>query len=173
MKKLSLVVLAGVFCLSVTNVFAQTNTQTRPETDQEKIIRLETENAALRSQLMSLTTSVGTNTTIQPGHVYQAATKPYYSNMQVQQTCEEFDAIDGFGRNGKDKIEEYAKEQYARKGRKIVSAELKIYSLEQYGYLSGTWRVYYKITLLVSNPSNNTAYYKTFKKWIPENLRKK
>ena len=50
MKKLWLVVLVGVFSLGTTSVFAQA----KPETPQEKMMRLEVENASLRAQVISL-----------------------------------------------------------------------------------------------------------------------
>ena len=54
MRKLMLAVLVGVFCLGTTNTFAQT----KQETPQEKILRLEVENRVLSERVTALTQEV-------------------------------------------------------------------------------------------------------------------
>ncbi|MBO4674495.1 MAG: DUF3450 family protein [Elusimicrobiaceae bacterium] len=56
MKKLLFVTLMGVFCFAAVNTFTQQ--PQKKETVQEKTIRLETENKALKEQIKNLNTQV-------------------------------------------------------------------------------------------------------------------
>lgn len=170
MNKMLVAALVGVFCLGATNVFAQTQTQTKPETDQEKIIRLEVENAALRAQLVSLTQNQAQPASTQvQGNAAQAELKPYYETLQIQQLCEAFDRMEGYGADRDDKIDQYAKEQYARHGRKVVKVETNSYSITT-GVFSGSKpRRVYQITITILNAKRNRGFEKTYQKWVPEN----
>ena len=54
MKKLAFAVFVGIFCLGATSAFAQT----KKETTQEKILRLEVENRVLNERVTSLTQEI-------------------------------------------------------------------------------------------------------------------
>lgn len=114
MKKLITYTLVGLFCLSTTTGFSQT----QKETPQEKILRLEVENKVLQQknhkltqQIMKLKTLLQSrNTATQPGASWatpwpqQAPTpssqgskkaslptlKPYYLTLEVQKKCEKY-----------------------------------------------------------------------------------
>lgn len=166
MKKLLLAVLVGVFGLGMTNVFAQTAIQTRPETDQEKIIRLTAENAALKNALVNAQSQA-------QGNAPQAAStntlKPYYANMEIQQLCERFDAIEGLGRDRNSSIDAYMKEKYMRSHKQVVKAEMNT-SYTTSGVFDGSRpRTVYTITLTIMNRKGNTARIKTYEKWIYNN----
>ena len=98
MKKLVIAVFVGTFCLGTTNVFAQT----KQETPQEKIMRLEIENKVKQELLESLTRKVATleaelnkqQAAAQKEAVAKKNTapalKPYYATLEIQQKCEQY-----------------------------------------------------------------------------------
>ena len=98
MKKLVIAVLVGTFCLGTTNTFAQT----KKETPQEKIMRLEIENKVRQELMDSLSRKIATLETelnkqqaaAQKEAVAKkntaTALKPYYATLEVQQKCEKY-----------------------------------------------------------------------------------
>ena len=98
MKKLVIAVLVGTFCLGTTNTFAQT----KQETPQEKIMRLEIENKVRQELMDSLSRKIATLETelnkqqaaAQKEAVAKkntaTALKPYYATLEVQQKCEQY-----------------------------------------------------------------------------------
>ena len=170
MKKLLSVVLVGVFSLGATSVFAQT----KPETIQEKLVRLEIENAALRAQVISLT-----NAQAQPqANASQTALtnvlKPYYANLKIQQVCEEFDAIEGLGPDQDFKIDTYMKKQYLKgQGKEVADAEIQITPATSSVFTGSRPRTVYKITLTIMKRGGKLAHLKTYEKWVYANLDKR
>ena len=163
MKKL-LAVLVGVFCLGATSVFAQT----RPETTQEKIVRLEVENASLKAQVVSLTNAQSQPQNNAPQAALTNTLKPYYANLQIQQLCEQFDAVEGFGADKNFKIDTYMKRQYMKgKGKEVINAEMQVYTAAS-SVVTGRWpRTVYQITLTIKKQGATTiAHTKTYKKWV-------
>ena len=91
MKKLLLAVFVGIFCLSTTNVLAQT----KQETPQEKIMRLEIENQVRQELMDSLVRRIlyleaQLNKQQAAAQNIVPALKPYYANMEIQQVCEAY-----------------------------------------------------------------------------------
>lgn len=162
MKKLLLVVLAGVFSLGATSVFAQT----KPETLQEKIVRLEIENASLRAQIISLTNA--------QSQAQEKTLKPYYASMKIQQLCEEFDAIEGLGPDQDFKIDTYMKKQYMKgQGIEVSNAEMQISPTTSSVFTGSRSRRVYKITLTIMKRGGKTAHLKTYEKWVYDNLNRR
>ncbi len=97
MKKLMMCTLIGLFCFSTMTSFAQT----KKETPQEKILRLEVENKVLREQVQNLMQQVielkaqqktmlrnpGTQTSANHRKA-SVPLKPYYANLDIQRICE-------------------------------------------------------------------------------------
>ena len=81
-KNLFTCALVILFCLITVPGF----TQTKKETPQEKILRLEIENAQLKHQNAQLKTQLMQLKKTQA----QTPTKPYYRTVQIQQLCEKY-----------------------------------------------------------------------------------
>ncbi|MBP5404141.1 MAG: hypothetical protein J6Y17_03525 [Elusimicrobiaceae bacterium] len=76
MKKLALAILVGIVCLGATSSFAQT----KKETTQEKILRLEVENRILKRE----------NLLLQERLSALEERKPYYLTFEIQKKCEKY-----------------------------------------------------------------------------------
>lgn len=98
MKKITISILVGTFCLGTTNTFAQT----KQETPQEKIMRLEIENKVRQELMDSLSRKVATleaelnkqQAVAQKEAVAKkniaTVLKPYYATLEIQQKCEQY-----------------------------------------------------------------------------------
>ena len=161
MKKLLLAVLVGTFCLSATNVLAQTFTGSELNPTQEEIILLKLENATLRAQLQG--NALPSLPTL----------KPYYHTLKIQQQCEAFDKVIGHGGDRNFNIEQYMNEQYTRYGRKVIAAELTVYRTSSGIFTGSEPRLSYSINITIANPAKSIAYNKTYTKWIPDDSSNK
>lgn len=97
MKKLTTYILFGLFCLNTTIGFAQT----KKETVQEKILRLEVENKILKQQNAQLKKQMEHLKKIQAQYP-----RPYYRTVEIQQLCEKYPVCKKWakGRYQKDKF---------------------------------------------------------------------
>lgn len=148
MKKLALAVLVGTLCLGATSAFAQT----KKETTQEKILRLEVENRVLNERVTSLTQEIASLQSQlaaakaqQPKataiHAQtQSAVKPYYANAQIQQKCERYT-----------KCAEFASKTYQYYSQKYKHFQITKVSEEQFfdapGIFGGSGETVYKLWL--------------------------
>lgn len=93
MKKLMTCTLVGLFCLNATGAIAQS----KQETPQERILRLETENKVLQNQIQALTQQVQELAAQIKKETPKSTTnksvpelKPYYANLDIQNKCDKF-----------------------------------------------------------------------------------
>ncbi|MBP5404143.1 MAG: hypothetical protein J6Y17_03535 [Elusimicrobiaceae bacterium] len=148
MKKLAFAVFVGIFCLGATNAFAQT----KKETTQEKIIRLEVENRVLNERVTALTQEIASLQSQlaaakaqrpQATATYTQAkptVKPYYANAQIQQKCEKYT-----------KCAEFASKTYQYYSQKYKHFQITKVSEEQFfdapGIFGGSGETVYKLWL--------------------------
>lgn len=147
MRKLALAVLVGTFCLGATSSFAQT----KKETTQEKILRLEVENRVLNERVTSLTQEIASlqsqlaaakaQQTKAPVTVQsKPVVKPYYANAEIQQKCEKYA-----------KCAEFASKTYQYYSQKYKHFQITKVSEEQFfdapGIFGGSGETVYKLWL--------------------------
>ena len=145
MKKITIAILVGTFCLGTTNTFAQT----KQETSQEKIMRLEIENKVSQKLMDSLARKVATleaELNKQQAAAQQAAAKkntapalkPYYATLEVQQKCEQYSACAKWvkdqyelmkSHNDPFKITDVIEEKYFKEPKTIHKLHLRINGL--------------------------------------------
>ncbi|MBR2081548.1 MAG: hypothetical protein IJ876_00805 [Elusimicrobiaceae bacterium] len=172
MKKLMIAVLTGMLSLTATTSFAQT----KKETPQEKILRLEIENRVLREEVERLTQALvqarttsqvkpqsqpQTNSSRSNGGGNSSTTKPkssvskkpsYYVDEEVKVACENWETCGPWARS-----------MYNRNN-SFVIMQVSFKQTKKRDYI---WR-YYIDTLTVTYTFNGQTFTKVFNRWSEE-----
>ena len=157
MKKITIAILVGTFCLGTTNTFAQT----KQETPQEKIMRLEIENKVRQELMDSLSRKVATleaelnkqqvaTQKAAPAKKNTAtALKPYYATLEIQQKCEQYKECAKWAKD----IYELSKSHGSPF--KITSTKENRYTQES-GIFHRTVKTVYKLVLYINGADEST-----------------